>query len=134
MRCSYTQAVQTNVELRKLDPKSFWKIANQILDRGKASVSTIINDPEFISSSSDKPNIFASVFASNSILDDIGDPLPDLPISLRTILIILPNSSIQMLYQDLARHDLSFLSKYSSLVLSDQKTFFFKMIRYGNVA
>lgn len=40
---------------------------------------TIINDLDVISSSSDKAKHFASIFSSNSTLDDKGHPLPDFP-------------------------------------------------------
>lgn len=36
----------------------------------KAAVCIIINDSELISSSIDKVNVFASIFASNSTLED----------------------------------------------------------------
>lgn len=41
----------------------FWKITNQIMNRNEAAVFTITNGPEIISSSADKANNFASIFA-----------------------------------------------------------------------
>lgn len=47
----------------------FWKFTNPIVNRGKTSVSPIINGPEVITSSSDKAKLFVMNFASNIPLD-----------------------------------------------------------------
>ena len=49
------------------------------MNRRKSSIPTILNGPEIISSSLDKARLFAKIFSSNSVLDDDGRLLPDIP-------------------------------------------------------
>lgn len=49
------------------------------MNKGKTTVTTVINGPEVISSSTDKAKIFASIFTSNSTLDNKGQRLPNFP-------------------------------------------------------
>lgn len=71
--------METKIESKQLRPREFQKSSSQILNRGKVSASTIINDPKndpkFISSQSDKAQRFATIFASNSTLDNNGHPI-----------------------------------------------------------
>lgn len=51
-------------------------ITNQIMNRGEAAGPAIINNPEFVSSSSDKVNHFASIFASREVSKRIKSIAP----------------------------------------------------------
>lgn len=71
-KCSYAQAVQMKVENKQIVSR---EISNQFLNRGRESLPTIIYGPGFISFSSDKAGLFASIFAST--LGDMGYPFPN---------------------------------------------------------
>lgn len=59
------------------------------MNRGKSAVHTIINGPEAISYTTDKAKQFASIFASNSVIDDEKNiRFPTFRVSLNTIRII----------------------------------------------
>ena len=77
---SYAESVQARIDQERLGSREFWRITNKVLNRGKSPISTIINGPEVISSSSDKAKLFARIFSSNSTLDDSNHPLPDFPL------------------------------------------------------
>ena len=78
-RSSYAQSIQTRIGNERLGSREFWRITNNIFNRGKATIPSLINGPEVISTSSGKAKIFASNFAANSTLDDQGHTLPDFP-------------------------------------------------------
>lgn len=85
-KSSYEQASHSKFENKKLSSCVFWKISNKILNRGILPVPSSINDPEVISSVSDKAKIFAMNVASNSMLDDKGHLLPDfIPLMKQTL-------------------------------------------------
>lgn len=62
---------------QKCRSQVFYMISNQCHNRGKTSVSCIVNIPEVITPSSDKAKLFASLFTSNSMSEDKDHPLPD---------------------------------------------------------
>lgn len=78
LKCSYPEEVQAKAKSKRLGSREFWKTSNQILNRGKASVPTIIDGPRIILSSSDKAKLFANIFGFNSRLDDKGNALTNL--------------------------------------------------------
>ena len=57
--------------------RNFWQITNSVLNKGKSS--PVFNDPEVLSSASDKAKLFAENFSKNSNLDDSGISLPFFP-------------------------------------------------------
>ena len=72
-KTSYAQSIRDKIGAEKLGSREFWRITNQVQNRGKkSSIPTLINGPETVSSSADKAKIFASIFASNSTLDNQG--------------------------------------------------------------
>ena len=77
---SYALSVQARIDQERLGSREFWRITNKVLGRGKSPIPAIINDPEVLSSSSDKAELFAKMFSSNSTLDDSNNPLPDFPL------------------------------------------------------
>ena len=48
------------------------RIANSVLNKGKAAIPSLFNGPEVLSSASDKAKLFAKNFSKNSNLDDAG--------------------------------------------------------------
>ena len=72
-KTSYAQSIKDKIGAERLGFREFWRIINQVQIRlKKNSIPTLINGPETVSSSADKAKIFASIFASNSTLDDQG--------------------------------------------------------------
>lgn len=55
-----------------------FKIKNNILNKGKQSMPFHVNGPEFISSSSDRAELFANNLSSNSTSEYKSHSLPDL--------------------------------------------------------
>lgn len=76
---SYTQAVQAEAETIQIGSQEFWMITIKIMNRKKAAVPAIINDPEIVSSSWEKAKLFPSAFYSKSSIDDNHHPLPIFP-------------------------------------------------------
>lgn len=74
---SSAQAIPANVENRKIGLRVFCKFTNQIMNRGNMAMSTIINVPDIIFSSSAKVMFFSLIIASNLKLVVIRHPLPD---------------------------------------------------------
>ena len=64
---------------QKLGSYDFWEIANSVLNKDKSATPPLFNDPEVLSSASDKAKLFAKNFSVNSNLDDSGIPLPVSP-------------------------------------------------------
>ena len=54
-------------------------MASCYLNKGKFAIPTLFNDPEVLSSASDKAKLFAENFSKNSNLDDSGISLPVFP-------------------------------------------------------
>ena len=48
------------------------RIANSVLSKDKSPIPSLFNDPEVLSSASDKAKLFAKNFSKNSNLDDFG--------------------------------------------------------------
>lgn len=69
-RCSQPKP---RLKTKDLFSCGFWKILN----RGKMSVPTIINELQFILSAYQKTRLFAMNFAFNSTLDYKDHPFPD---------------------------------------------------------
>ena len=63
----------------KLGSLVFWLIANNVLNKGTSAILPLFDDPEVLSSASDKVKLFAENFSKNSNLDDSGISLPIFP-------------------------------------------------------
>ena len=62
---------QESITSQKLGSQDFWQIADSVLHKGKSAIPPLFNDPEVLSSASDK--------AKSSNLDDSGISLPVFP-------------------------------------------------------
>ena len=71
--------IKESITSQKLGPWDFWQIANSVLNKGKSAIPPLFNDPEVLSSASDKAKLFAENFSKNSNLDDSGISLPVFP-------------------------------------------------------
>ena len=72
---------QESITSQKLGSRDFWGTANSVLNKGKSVIPSLFNDPEVLSSASDKAKLFAENFSKNSSLDNYGICLPVFPSS-----------------------------------------------------
>ena len=80
------ESVQESISTQRLGCGDFWRIANSVLNRNKSTIPVLFNGPEVRTSPTDKVNLFADRFASNSTLDDLRRDLPDCPSRVDSIL------------------------------------------------
>ena len=64
---------------RNLVLRTFWQIADSVLNKGKSAIPRLFNGLELLSSASDKAKFFAKNFSWNSNLDNSGISLPIFP-------------------------------------------------------
>ena len=67
---------QESITSQKVGSRDFWQIANSVLNEGKSVIPLLFNDPEVLSSPSDKEKLFAENFSNKSNLDDSGISFP----------------------------------------------------------
>ena len=68
----YTNKTKEFIISQKLGSWNFWLIANLVPSKGKSAITYLFNDPEVLSSASDKAKLFAETFSGNSNLDYSG--------------------------------------------------------------
>ena len=78
-KLAYANKTKESITSQKLGSRDFWRIANSVLNKGKSAIPPLFNDPEVLSSASDKVKLFAENFSKNSNLDDSGNSLPVFP-------------------------------------------------------
>ena len=61
-----------SITSQKLGSQDFWRIANNVLNKGKSAIPPLFNGSELT-------KLFAKSFAKNSFLDDSGISLPVFP-------------------------------------------------------
>ena len=59
---------QESITSQKVGSRDFWQIANSVLNKGKSVIPLLFNDPEVLSSPSDKEKLFAENFSNKSNL------------------------------------------------------------------
>ena len=78
-KLTYANKTKQSITSQKLGSRDFWRIANSVLNKGKSAIPPLLNDPEVLSSTSDKEKLFAENFSMNSNLDDSGISLSVFP-------------------------------------------------------
>ena len=78
-KLAYANKTKESITSQKLGCWDFWQIASSVLNKGKSSIPPLFNDPEVLSSASDKANLFAENFSNNSNLNDSGISLAVFP-------------------------------------------------------
>ena len=76
-KSEYIQRTHDRLGSQKLGSRDFWRIYNNVLNKGKSSVPPLFHGPEVLTTSKDKADLFARQFSTNSTLDDTGHPLPE---------------------------------------------------------
>ena len=69
-KLAYANKAKESITSQKLGSRDFWGIANSVLNKGESATPPLFNDPEVLSSASDKAKLFAESFSKNSNLDD----------------------------------------------------------------
>ena len=78
-KLAYATKTKESITSQKLRSRDFWRIANNVLNKGKSAIPPLFNGPEVLSFAYDKAKLFAKNFPKNSNLDDSGTSLPVLP-------------------------------------------------------
>ena len=78
-KLAYANKTKKSITSQKRGSRDFWRIANSVLNKGKSGIPLLFNDPEVLSSASDKAKLFPENFSINSNLDDSGISLPVFP-------------------------------------------------------
>ena len=87
---------------KSIGSRDFWRIYNNISRKGKSSLPPLFNGPEVSTSASDKAELLAKLFCSNSTLDDSGHKLPDFP----------PKTEVQLSNLDITTADVASIIKH----------------------
>ena len=75
-KLAFANKTKESITSQKLDSRKFWKIVNSVLNKGKFAIPLLLNNPEVLSSASDKAKLFVKNFSKNSNLNDSGISLP----------------------------------------------------------
>ena len=104
-KSAYANGAKTSITSQKLGSFDFWRIANGTLNKSKSSLPALFNDPEVLSSASDKAKLLAESFSKNSNLDYSSISL--LAVSSRTNLKLHIPATLKLLKRVMADRDLS---------------------------
>ena len=78
-KLTYANKTKESILSQKRSSRDFWRIANNVLNKGKSAIPPLFNGPEVLSSTFDKAKLFAEDFPKKSNLDDSGISLPVVP-------------------------------------------------------
>ena len=78
-KLAYANKTKEPITSQKLGSHGFWKIAFNVLSKGKSAIPTLFNCPEVLPPASDQAKLFAENFSKDSYLDDLGISLPVFP-------------------------------------------------------
>ena len=75
-KLAYATKTKQSITSQKLGSRDFWRIAYNVLNKGKSALPPLFIGPEVLSSASDKAKLFAKKFSKNSNFDDSGISFP----------------------------------------------------------
>ena len=75
-KLAYATKTKETITSQKLDSRDFWRVTNSVINKSKSAISPLFNDPNVLSSASDKVKLFDKNFSKNSNLDDLGISVP----------------------------------------------------------
>ena len=78
-KIAYANNTKEPITSQKLGCHDFWRIANNVLNKGKSAIPPLYNGPELLSSASNKAKLFVENFCKNSNIDDSGISLAVFP-------------------------------------------------------
>ena len=65
---AYANKIKESITSQTLGSQDFWRIANDVLNKGKSAISPLLNSLQVLSSASDKAKFFAKNFLRTLIL------------------------------------------------------------------
>ena len=75
-KLAYANKAKASITSQELSSRNIWRIADNVVNKGKSDITPLFNKPELLSSASDKAKLFAKKFSKNSNLDGSGISLP----------------------------------------------------------
>ena len=63
-KLTYANKTKDSITSQKLGTRDFWRIANSVLKKGKTAIPPLFNEPEVLSSASDKAKLLAENFSN----------------------------------------------------------------------
>ena len=75
----YMESNKSRIASQRLGSRDFWKIFNNVFNRGKSNIPPLFDGLEVLSSSKDKAELFAQLFSRNCSLNSSSYDLPDFP-------------------------------------------------------
>ena len=75
-KIAYATETKESIISQKLGSQDFWQIANSALNKGISAIPPLFNNPEVLSSASEKAKLFVKSFSKKSDLDDSSIYLP----------------------------------------------------------
>ena len=75
-KLAYANNTKEPITSQKLGCHDFWRIANNVLNKGKSAIPPLFSGLEVLPSASDQAKLLAENFSKNSNLDDSGIYLP----------------------------------------------------------
>ena len=75
-KLAYANKTKESITFHELGSRDFWRIANNVLNKGKCAIPPLFNGPEVLSFASDKGKLFDENFSLKKNLDDSGISLP----------------------------------------------------------
>ena len=75
----YGTKTKESITPQKLDSQDFWRIANNVLNKGKSAISPLFSSLQELSSASNNAQLCAKNFSKNSNLDDSSIYFPVFP-------------------------------------------------------
>ena len=67
-KLAYANKTKESIVSQKLGSRNFWQIANSVLNNGKSAKNPLFNNPNMLSSASDKAKLFAETFLRTLML------------------------------------------------------------------
>ena len=67
-KLTYANKTKESITSQKPGSCEFWQMADSVLNKGKSAILPLYNDPEVLSSTSDKEKLFAENFLRTLIL------------------------------------------------------------------
>ena len=71
-KLAYANKTKESILSQKLSSRDFWRIANNVLNKGKSAIPPLFNGPAVLSSASNIAKLFPENFFKNSNLDNSG--------------------------------------------------------------
>ena len=76
----YAELTKSRISSQKLGSRDFWKIFNNVFNKGKSTIPPLFHGSDVLTSSKDKAELFATKFSTNTTLNSSFHDLPEFPL------------------------------------------------------